>query len=282
MKGRGVRTISPTQLRQVTPDAEEKTRFVLVDAVGVTESLKHVSQPLERNRVISFDRLLDDIAAGRRDDDALSTLAGRLAALDRKIDDKDRAAIGKATGGFNPRALAHKLLDAVDPDTIEREAVARHGPMASDRERDAVGKALKEEICRVFDDPALRQLLKDVKRATEIRIDTISTDTVVSSGYDEARAQDTTGRFRRFLHEHQDKLVALQILVSSAPRRSSARPRRYRGIARCKCAVPPGCWSRSTSGARTSGSTTNASGAIPSVACQTSRPSASGGSLMPT
>jgi type I restriction enzyme R subunit len=150
MKGRGVRTISPTQLRQVTPDAEEKTRFVLVDAVGVTESLKHVSQPLERNRVISFDRLLDDIAAGRRDDDALSTLAGRLAALDRKIDDKDRAAIGKATGGFNPRALAHKLLDAVDPDTIEREAVARHGPMASDRERDAVGKALKEEICRVF------------------------------------------------------------------------------------------------------------------------------------
>ena len=69
MKGRGVRTITPTQLRQVTPDAEEKTRFVLVDAVGVTESLKHVSQPLERNRAIAFDRLIDDIAAGRRDDD---------------------------------------------------------------------------------------------------------------------------------------------------------------------------------------------------------------------
>ena len=46
MKGRGARTITPTQLRQVTPDAEEKTRFVLVDAVGVTESLKPVSQPL--------------------------------------------------------------------------------------------------------------------------------------------------------------------------------------------------------------------------------------------
>jgi type I restriction enzyme R subunit len=37
MKGRGARTIAPTQLRQVTPDAEEKTRFVLVDATGVTE-----------------------------------------------------------------------------------------------------------------------------------------------------------------------------------------------------------------------------------------------------
>jgi type I restriction enzyme R subunit len=183
MKGRGVRTISPTQLRQVTPDAEEKTRFVLVDAVGVTESLKHVFQPLERNRVISFDRLLDEIAAGRHDDDALSTLAGRLATLDRKIDDKDRVAIAKATGGLDPKALAHKLLDAVDPDAIEREAITRHGPSVSDREREAVGEALKEEVCRVFDDPELRQLLKDVKRATEIRIDTISTDAVVSSGY---------------------------------------------------------------------------------------------------
>ena len=57
MKGRGARTITPTQLRQVTPDAEEKTRFVLVDAVGVTESLKHVSQPLDRERKIGFDRL---------------------------------------------------------------------------------------------------------------------------------------------------------------------------------------------------------------------------------
>jgi type I restriction enzyme, R subunit len=125
MKGRGARTITPTQLRQVTPDAEEKTLFVLVDAVGVTESLKHVSQPLDRERAIGFDRLIDEVAAGRRDDDAVSTLAVRLAALDRKIDDKARAEIAKGAGGLDPKALAHKMLDAIDPDTIEREATAR-------------------------------------------------------------------------------------------------------------------------------------------------------------
>ncbi len=38
MKGRGARTISPEKLREVTPDAEAKTRFVLIDAVGVSES----------------------------------------------------------------------------------------------------------------------------------------------------------------------------------------------------------------------------------------------------
>jgi type I restriction enzyme R subunit len=41
----------------------------------VTESLKHVARPLDRERKIGFNRLIDDIAAGRRDDDAISTLA---------------------------------------------------------------------------------------------------------------------------------------------------------------------------------------------------------------
>jgi type I restriction enzyme R subunit len=208
MKGRGARTITPTQLRQVTPDAEEKTRFVLVDAVGVTESLKHVSQPLDRDRAIAFDRLIDDIAAGRREDDSLSTLAARLAALDRKIDERARSAIAKAAGGLDPKALAHKLLGAIDPETIEREAAARH------LEPEAAGEALKDEACRVFHDPALRRLLKDIKRQTEIRIDTISTDAVISSGYDAARAQDTVKRFQRFLAEHSDTLTALQILYA--------------------------------------------------------------------
>jgi type I restriction enzyme R subunit len=192
----------------VTPDADEKTRFVLVDAVGVTESLKHVSQPLERKRDISFDRLIDDIAAGRRDHDALSSLAGRLAALDRKIDDKDRETIAKAAGGLDPRGLANRLLDAIDPDTIERVAAERSIPP------NAAVETLKDEACRAFDDPALRRLLKDIKRLIEIRIDTVSIDTVVSSGYDEKRAQDTTGHFRRFLDENQDTLGALQILYS--------------------------------------------------------------------
>jgi type I restriction enzyme R subunit len=208
MKGRGARTITPTQLRQVTPDAEEKVRFVLVDAVGVTESLKHVAQPLDRERKISFDRLVDEIAAGWRDDDAISTLAARLAALDRKIDDRAREVIAKAAGGLDPKSLVHKLLDAIDPDTIEREAAARRVSP------EAAAEALKEEACRPFDDPALRRLLKDIKRQTEIRIDTISTDAVISSGYDAASAQDTVERFRQFLAEHRDTLVALQILYA--------------------------------------------------------------------
>jgi type I restriction enzyme R subunit len=208
MKGRGARTISPEKLREVTPDAEAKTRFVLIDAVGVSESLKTVSQPLERDRVISFDRLIDEIAAGRRDDDAFTTLAARLAALDRRISDKDRAAIATAAGGVDLAGLAARLLDAVDPD-----ALARILPQdAPDPERRKAREAAKDKAAEIFDDPALRRLLKEVKSAVDIRIDTISTDAVVSSGWDETKAADKVAAFRRFLEERRDELTALQIL----------------------------------------------------------------------
>jgi type I restriction enzyme R subunit len=207
MKGRGARTISAEKLREVTPDAEAKTRFVLIDAVGVTESLKSVSQPLERNRVISFDKLLDGIAAGGRDDDTFATLAARLAALDRRIGDKDRAAIARAAGGVDLAGLARRLLDAIDPDVL----AARMPSGAPEAEQRNARDAAKEEAARAFDDPALRRLLKDVKAAADIKIDTISTDAVVSSGWDEKKAADTIARFQRFLDERKDELVALQI-----------------------------------------------------------------------
>ena len=208
MKGRGARTIPAEKLREVTPDAEAKTRFVLIDAVGVSESLKTVSQPLDRDRAISFDRLIDEIAAGRRDDDAFATLAARLAALDRRIGDKDRAAIVKASGGVDLPGLASRLLNAIDPDTL-----AAHVPKdAPEPEQKQARDAAKDEAAVMFDDPMLRRLLKDVKAAADIRIDTVSIDAVVSSGWDEKKATDTVKCFKRFLEERRDELTALQIL----------------------------------------------------------------------
>ena len=43
MKGRGTRVLEPDDLRKVTPDAAAKTHYVIVDAVGVTKSVKTAS-----------------------------------------------------------------------------------------------------------------------------------------------------------------------------------------------------------------------------------------------
>jgi type I restriction enzyme R subunit len=52
----------------------------------------------------------------------------------------------------------------------------------------------------------------EVKQAADIKIDAITPDAVVSSGWDEKKAGEEVERFKRFLDEKRDELVALQIL----------------------------------------------------------------------
>ncbi len=209
MKGRGVRTISPTDLRQVTPDAATKDRFILIDAVGVTETAKTASQPLERQRTVSFEKLLEHVAGGERSHDALLSLAGRLAALEIKLTPEDRSDITQLTG--KPlREIARALSDACDPDTIETEA-ARLGVGGAEGIEE-VARELKEAAARVFDDPRVRRRLRELKQQSEIVIDEISTDEVMSADYDMRRAAEAKSKFTEFLEANKDELVALQVL----------------------------------------------------------------------
>lgn len=214
MRGRGVRTIPDADLRTVTPDAKTKTRFILIDAVGVSETKKNASQPLERKRTVSFEALLEQVAMGRRDEDALSSLAARLAALDRKIGDEDRRRIEEATAGQTPRELANALLDAIDPDKQVEAISAEHGPLASKEQQEAVVKQLANGACQSFDKPAVRDLLKDIKAKTDIVIDDITTDEVLSADFDLKRSEETVTSFKQFMEDNRDELTALQILYN--------------------------------------------------------------------
>ncbi len=214
MKGRGVRTIPDADLRAVTPDAKTKTRFVLIDAVGVSETKKNVSQPLERKRTVSFDALLEQIAMGRRDEDALSSLAARLAALDRKLGDEDRARVAELTGGKTPRDLANALLDAIDADKQQAAIEAAHGAAATPEQEAVVIASMTDTACAAFDKPAVRGLLKDIKAKTDVVIDEVTTDEVLSAGFDLKRAHETVTSFRTFIEDNRDELTALQILYN--------------------------------------------------------------------
>lgn len=214
MKGRGVRTIPDADLKAVTPDAETKTRFILVDAVGVTESKKNASQPLERKRSLSFDALLEQVAMGRRDEDAMSSLAARLSALDRKLTDEDRSRLAEVSGGQAPRQLANQLLDAIDPDSQQAAITERHGPAPTTEQEQAVMEEVMDEACRPFDKPALRTLLKEIKQKRDIVIDEVTTDALVHSDFDHQRAEQTITSFKAFIEENRDELTALQILYN--------------------------------------------------------------------
>ncbi|NLA12586.1 MAG: DEAD/DEAH box helicase family protein, partial [Firmicutes bacterium] len=115
-KGRGTRTISNTEFQAVTPDAFSKTHFVIVDAVGVCESDKTDSRPLERKMSVAFDKLVDSVALGVKDTDTITSLASRLARLDRAITSAEKEEIAETAGGQTLPQIIGSLLGAVDPD----------------------------------------------------------------------------------------------------------------------------------------------------------------------
>ena len=216
MKGRGVRSVPDSDLQAVTPDAKTKTRFILIDAVGVSETKKNASQPLERKKSMSFDQLIDQIAQGRRDEDALSSLAGRLAALDRRLSEDDRQRIVEATGGKSPRDLANKLLDAIDPDKQQAVIEETHGPAPTREQEAETIERLVEEACGPFDAAPVRNLLKDIKQKTDIVIDEFTTDEVRSAGFDLKHAEERVTSFKTFIEENKDELTALQIIYNQS------------------------------------------------------------------
>ena len=89
MKGRGTRVLSKDDLQKVTPSASEnKDRFIIVDAVGVTKSTKSDTRPLEYKPSVSLKDLMMNVALGSRDEETLTSLANRMIRLNSKLDRK--------------------------------------------------------------------------------------------------------------------------------------------------------------------------------------------------
>ena len=213
MKGRGVRTVYPADLQNVTPVARTKDRFILIDAVGVSESAKTISPPLEQKPTVSFDKLLEHIASGRSDPAVVSSLAVRLASLDRNLAPEDHARVIEVSGGRTLHDITSAMMDALDNDTISQEAEQEHAPPVTDAKFDATAKRLREEALRpLSDNPALRRLLVELKTQSEVVIDVFSPDAVISSAFDERAARVLATKFETFLEENQDQIAALSIL----------------------------------------------------------------------
>ena len=214
MKGRGVRTISATDFNAVTPDAHNKDRFVIVDAVGVTETELSDSYSLDRKPTVPFDKLLDLVSMGDRDPEVLSSLASRLARLDRHLTPRDREVIEDATHGAPLQTLVSDLVKAADPDAALD--AARQSTGQDDPPESVVAEARKqllEDAARPFAaNPDLRQRLADIHRSHEQTIDTVSADSLLEAGFSDDQANTIVQSFREYIEENRDEITALQVL----------------------------------------------------------------------
>ena len=234
MRGRGARTILDTDLQRATPSAERKDRFIVVDAVGVTESCKAPSEPLERQRTVSLEALLERVAFGHADEDACMTLAGRLIRLDHRLPPDAKTEVAALSEGASLPTLARGLVDACDPGIIAAHAAATALP------EDDAAAALRADACRpLASNPKLRIRLVEMQKQSEIIVDELTPDEVVSTGFDIRRATEVTARFSEFLDAQKDELAALAILYA---RPQAARRLTYAMLEELRAAMARPPW----------------------------------------
>jgi type I restriction enzyme R subunit len=230
MLGRGTRVVSPTELQNVTSDATLKDHFVIVDAVGLTEQELMDPQTLERKPSATFKQLLEAAALGVSDEETLSSLAGRLLRLEKRLDRGQQAEVRERTGGAGLTDLARGLLDAVDADKIQELAEKGDQVGRPYEERIAVAaRDLAEAACRpLAANPDLRARLAEWQTRAEQVLDEVSADVVLAAGFDDAAteaARRTVESFRAFVEQHKDEITALQILYAIPRRGAVPAPR---------------------------------------------------------
>jgi type I restriction enzyme, R subunit len=234
MKGRGTRTISPTDLQARSGiEAADKDRFVIFDAVGVTESIKTDSAPLDREPGVNFKDLMLRVAFGDQTEGSLLSLASRVVRLDNQLDAPQRKQVREALAasgfaGLDLTAIAQNLRRVSDADELQGtiDSIAGRAGTTSlnpDLGFESIRKTLVDEACKPFGDPALRNLLETLKLRNEQTIATAVIDTLLTSELDQAardKARSLTTSFAQFIEQHHAEIEALQVLYS--------RPRRLR------------------------------------------------------
>ncbi|USQ14528.1 DEAD/DEAH box helicase family protein [Legionella lytica] len=227
MKGRGTRTLEKDSLQKVTPSAQSaKTHYVIVDAIGVTQSLKTASQPLITKPGVSLKDLAMGVMMGASDNDTVSSLAGRLARLDKQLDDKERARIAEKAGGTPLLMIVGELFNAIDGDRVEQKALEITGqPVGTDPgeiARDKAQKDLVRKVANMFNGELI-ELIDTIRRDKEQTIVHDDLDTLLKAewaGETTENANALTQEFAQYLQEQANEIDALSIYFHTPARRS--------------------------------------------------------------
>ncbi|MBW2186768.1 MAG: DEAD/DEAH box helicase family protein [Deltaproteobacteria bacterium] len=226
MKGRGTRTLGHDDLKKVTPSAKSaKTHYVIVDAIGVTKSLKTASQPLITKPSVALKDLAMGVMMGANDSDTVSSLAGRLARLNNQLDAQDQHKIAQAAEGKGLTAIVSDLFVAIDGDKVEQRALLlAQQPAGSDPGDDLRAKAQAELVSQAANvlNGDLIDLLDTIRREKEQKIDHENLDELIEAqwaGDSIENAKQLIQEFVDYLKENKDQIEALEIFFDQPQRR---------------------------------------------------------------
>ncbi len=208
MKGRGCRTIKDDKLREVTPNADTKECYYIVDAVGVTEHDHSIPGPGPGTgkKTLSLVQLLEHLAHGEVSDDNLMLLRNYCSTINKRYE--DNAMFGKHLDyfiteyGFAPRTLANNIQDAFDRGIL----VEYESPSGDNTARLALISILMNNI-------QARNKLIEMHKGYSVSIQ--DEDTVIYAGFSKETAKDYIENFEKYLDANKDSIEALRIIYNS-------------------------------------------------------------------
>ncbi len=205
MKGRGCRTIHPTQLQAVTPNAISKDLFYIIDAVGVTESEKYLppvggnGEKPEFNPTI--EQLFEKMALGHLPDDYLYMLATKLSCVGNRAQPEDLKELYK----IFPISLIDWARGVLQ--TLEAKSLP---PFNSADEDNSVRMSLVGDLLGNID--ARKKIVEIAKGYVKEIVG--MTDKIINVGFSYEEAKTSTELFETYVNEHRDEIEALRLIYN--------------------------------------------------------------------
>ncbi len=211
MKGRGCRVITDEKLREVTPNADGKDCYFIVDAIGVTEHEKNIPKPGPGpgpvvNR-LTLEQLLEHLSHNELSDENLSLLGDYCSIIHRRY--KDNRFFGHhldyfiSSFGFSPKDIATSIVDAFEKNELP--------PYNSPSDANTIRIQL---INRLISNIPARKKLLELRQGYILTTDE-DPDTLISAGFSKETAKTYTENFEKYINDNKDSIEALRIIYNS-------------------------------------------------------------------
>jgi type I restriction enzyme R subunit len=205
MKGRGTRTLDMDDLKKSRPAPKRQDPLRHRRRHRRHQIAETASQPLITKPGVPLKDLAMNIMMGATDTDSVSSLAGRLARLNKQLDADDQRRLREATGGVELSHLVSKLFNAIDGDLIEARALELAGPIGNDPGdtlRDKAQQQLVGEAAALLNGEFI-ELIDSIRREKEQTIDHDNLDGVTYAGW----SKDSAAQAEALTHEFADWLA---------------------------------------------------------------------------
>jgi type I restriction enzyme R subunit len=212
MKGRGARSITDSDFQAVTEQGVHKERFVIVDAIGVTEHDFVDVTVTDRVKSVSLDSLLKKAAARELTQDEAATLGARLSKLGLRMTTSERDEI-QAIAGVSLEEMSQQLVRSVNADALS--AAIKNAPEGTPEEL-VIHEFVQGLAGVLATSQSLRDRLVTMHQSKYIIRDEVTPDQLLFAGGvpNLELAERTIQDWKQYMEHNKDEITALQLLYS--------------------------------------------------------------------